>query len=258
MGLNIAGATPQFPTIGTSVTTDTLLRLSTTNPQLLLFQNPGAPAANPAIPTDSSAVHPYLQTQLLTKLYNNVTTRSNTFAVFLTVGFFQVTGTVAGSPNIPQLGAEIGRSEGRHVRHRMFAIVDRTNLAMFSTTSSTAVSGPTVTANPLTAFGNATVALAGPAPIAVGSQLVIEPGTANEETVVVTAVNTPPGTAPNTANLPVPNFTANFAKQHPNPTATSNPSPTYSIILRGNPGPQTTPYDPRLDPGVVPYYSIIE
>ncbi|HWG42212.1 MAG TPA: hypothetical protein VN688_05450 [Gemmataceae bacterium] len=234
VGLNPSGGT-QYPTLGTSVLTDTLLRTAPNNQQLL-FQNP----------TDTSAVHPYLQTQLLTKLYNNVTTRSNTFAVFLTVGFFEVTGTVAGSPNIPQLGAEIGRSEGRQIRHRMFAIVDRTNLAVFSTTSSTAVSAPTVTATPTTAFGNATIALAAPGPIAVGSQLVIEPGTANEETVVVTAV------AGN-------NVTANFSKQHPNPAVTGNPNPnTYTIMMRGNPGPRTTPYDPRLDPGVVPYYSIID
>src|SRR6185437_7461220 len=122
IGLNLAGTT-QFPTngtaaptIGTSVTTDTLLRMNPNGNTLLLFQNPGFTSGGTAVPADTSATHPYLQTQLLTKLYNNVTTRSNTFAVFLTVGFFEVTGTVAGSPNIPQLGAEIGRSEGRQIR----------------------------------------------------------------------------------------------------------------------------------------------
>ena len=244
------GGTVQFPTLGTSVSTDTILRMSTANPQLLLFQNPGAAAAMPPIPPDTSAGHPYLQTQLLTKLYNNVTTRSNTFAVFLTVGFFQVTGTVAGSANVPQLGAEIGRSEGRQVRHRMFAIVDRTNLAAFSTTSSTPVAGPTVPtlANPAlpnNPFGNATIVLTAPGAIGIGTQLVIEPGTANEETVIVQAV---------TGNQ----VTANFLKQHPNSAVTGNPSPTYSVIIRGNPGPRTTPYDPRQDPLVVPYFSIID
>jgi hypothetical protein len=111
VGLNLPGT--QYPN-GTSVTRDTLLRFPPQaaggNSQLLLFQNPA----------DNATVHPYLQTQLLTKMYNNVTTRSNVFAVFLTVGFFEV--TPAGT-----LGAEIGRAEGRHIRHRMFAIVDRTN-----------------------------------------------------------------------------------------------------------------------------------
>jgi hypothetical protein len=203
-------------------------------------------------PANPQTAHPYLQNQLLTKVYNNFTTRSNTFAVFVTVGFFQVV-----NPNTspPQLGPEIGRSEGRQVRHRMFAIVDRTNLSVFSTTSSTAVSGPTAT-NPT---GTATIqvgAWAGTNPntgatwsIQPGTQLVIEPGTANEETVTVTAVN---GAAS------PPTITANFTLPHPNTAVTGTPlgSP-YAISQRGNPGPWKR-YDPRQDPAVVPYYSIID
>jgi hypothetical protein len=255
VGLNPAGTT-QFPTnatafttIGTSVNTDTVLRMSPTNQQLL-FQNPA----------DTSAVHPYLQTQLLTKLYNNVTTRSNTFAVFVTVGFFQVTnpGTTP-----PTLGAEIGRSEGRQIRHRMFALVDRTNLSVFSTTSGVKITGPTIPtpASPMIAnnpFGNQTIVVGSLGSIGVGSQLVIEPGTANEETVVVQSVIP----ANPTAVPPVPpQFTANFLLAHPNTAITGNPSATYQIIMRGNPGPQAnplTPYDPRNDSLVVPYFSIID
>lgn len=218
---------------GASVTTDTLLRLSPNAgpPQLLLFQNPN----------DTQALHPYLQTQLLTKLHNKVTTRSNTFAVFATVGFFQVTNPTATPPT---LGAEIGRSEGRQIRHRMFAIVDRTNLSSFTSASSTNVAAPTL-ANPT---GNTTITLSSsfPAYFQAGMELVIEPGTANEETVVIQVLNT--------ANNQI---TANFTKVHPNPAITGNPSTTYQVIQRGNPGPQSR-YDPRNDPLVVPYFSIID
>jgi hypothetical protein len=48
------------------------------------------------------------------------------FAVWITIGFFDY--------NNGQIGAEIGRSEGRNVRHRLFAVVDRSNTLAFSTT----------------------------------------------------------------------------------------------------------------------------
>jgi hypothetical protein len=310
-----SGGELQFPN-GLSVITDTLLRTnnpflnkslagnmlaypstpvpqSPTTPanQWLLFQNyndGGAAIGGAAGNLTTSAVHPYLQTQLLTKLFNNVTTRSNTFAVFLTVGFFQVIpGGVVGHPNIPQLGPEIGRSEGKQIRHRMFAIVDRTNLTTFSTTGQgyappaapPPVTGPTPNVTnpaPPAAYNsvglqtiqlplNVTGAvLPGPPPtpqlyvpnpimgplstgvIQAGTQLVIDPGNVNEETVTVISVTPPPS-----PGLPA-TLTANFALPH-GPLGA-----TFPIVQRGNPGPWlVTPYDPRLDSNVVQYFSII-
>jgi hypothetical protein len=217
-----------------------------------------------AAPTNPQVAHPYMQNELLTKIYNRLTTRSNVYAVFLTVGFFQVmSGGAVGSPNIPQLGPEIGRSEGRQIRHRMFAIVDRTNLILSVNTPPVPAPYPTLTGaglvpNPVVPGAGITVATGSPPlPYQVtfskvggtnpftgaawaingGTTVVFEPGTDNEETV--TLAGTSPGP-----------FTAVFYKSH---------LPNIPVVLRGNPGPWTVvPYDPRLDPGVVLYFSIID
>lgn len=85
-----------------------------TNKTLL---NPGfSPAA-------LAAAHPYMKEDLLRKIYNNITTRSNVFAVYVTTGFFYV----RDDSTLPvKLGAEIDPL----LRHKMFAIVDRTNLSL--------------------------------------------------------------------------------------------------------------------------------
>jgi hypothetical protein len=65
--------------------------------------------------------HPYRKYELLTKIYNNITVRSNVFAVWCTTGYFEV-------DDQGRLGEEIGRADGKQVRHRFFAIVDRSPL----------------------------------------------------------------------------------------------------------------------------------
>jgi hypothetical protein len=105
-----SGSDQQYPD-GAGVQ-DTILGDVSTSPQLPGPQPPNGP-------------HPYVAAELLTKVANNVTTRSNVFAVFLTVGFFEVADD---SVQPVKLGPEVRQHNGIPIRHRMFAIVDRTNL----------------------------------------------------------------------------------------------------------------------------------
>jgi len=131
---------------------DTLLRAADPNADVTadgsggkakvrLFQAFNNPTDTIAGDTLAFNRHPYSRYQMLTKLFNNVTTRSNVFAVWVTVGFFKVTDDTT-TP--VKLGAEIGKAENRHIRHRMFAIVDRSNLTVDQTSSPTKPGGPPI------------------------------------------------------------------------------------------------------------------
>ena len=57
------------------------------------------------------------------RLGNLVTTHSNVFAVWITVGFFEVTD--ANGDGTPDLGQELGSGTGQVKRHRGFYMIDR-------------------------------------------------------------------------------------------------------------------------------------
>jgi hypothetical protein len=203
--------------------------------------------------------HPYQRYELLTKIFNNLTTRSNVFAIWMTVGFFEVKDDTV----LPvKLGAEIGRAENRNIRHRMFAIVDRTNMQIWPTYSNAANTTPTVKTNvkidlPVNNGVSATSVNIGidanvlstlsgnnsdtqrAWAIQENSVLVFEPDTDNEETVTVQKDQNG-------------KLFAVFIQSHP---------ANSIVISRGNPGPwknHRLNYDPRQDTKVVPYFTLID
>lgn len=66
--------------------------------------------------------HPARRFELLSKIWNNTTVRSNTFSVWITIGFFEY------DEATNSIGAELGQLQGKNVRHRFFAIVDRSSI----------------------------------------------------------------------------------------------------------------------------------
>jgi hypothetical protein len=189
----------------------------------------------------------YQKAELLTKIFGQLTTRSNVYAVWLTVGFFEVTDD---SVTPPRLGLEIGKDENKHVRYRMFAIVDRTHLAAFETTSSDAFGG--FTPGQERQLQLPWVTKAGPpaqpppyniADTRTGREwtvtnnvyLTFDPNTDNEETVRVYTNGSG-------------QLVAAFQRAHGN---------GCKVICRGNPGPMSR-YDPRNDIDVVPFFMLID
>jgi hypothetical protein len=66
--------------------------------------------------------HPQRRFEMLNKVWNNSTVRSNTFSVWITIGFFEY------NEADNSIGAEIGQIQGKNTRHRFFAVVDRSSI----------------------------------------------------------------------------------------------------------------------------------
>jgi hypothetical protein len=230
---------------------DTFLAPDRRDPSKRLFE----PANAAAMLRTEANNHPFIKSWFLRKICAHCTTRSNVFAVYLTVGFFEVLDD--SDPNKPpRLGAEIGRSENRHKRHRMLAIVDRTNVTVgFDPATGNPIAGEH---GPRPFFIPSHTAVPGPGqydievpringtyegfPWAVKKDdyLVVDSGL-NQEIIQVLGVNAAP-----------PTITARFTKPHASRFALSN-------AMLGNPGPQPR-FDMR-DPayqGVIRYFCLLD
>ena len=84
--------------------------------------------------------HPYWRSEMMQKVMNLTTVRTHQYAVWITIGFFEVTrqgdplmananpGTSLATLGFDILGPEIGASSGQTTRYRGFFLVDRLQL----------------------------------------------------------------------------------------------------------------------------------
>ena len=110
--------------------------LTTTN-AALINQYLGANLTSiPAPATTDNRQAPYFRTEMLQKVMNLTTVRTHQFAVWITVGFFEVLKTGSPALGIPDiLGGELGLYAGKNVRYRSFFLVDRTRAVGFNSQS---------------------------------------------------------------------------------------------------------------------------
>jgi hypothetical protein len=89
-----------------------------------ILRSDGTGTPQPLFSVVSGAAHhnpdrdPYFRYEQIRRLGNLVTTRSNVYAIWVTVGFFE-------TDSLGRLGQEMGRETGEVKRHRAFYILDR-------------------------------------------------------------------------------------------------------------------------------------
>ena len=109
-----------------------------------LGANGGTATATTPGGTADMREHPYWRSEQMQRLMNLTTPRTHQFAVWLTIGFFEVKrqgdlGMLAYDPRaaFDILGPEIGAANGKTTRYRGFYLVDRLKLTGFNPSSPT-------------------------------------------------------------------------------------------------------------------------
>ncbi|MFO0823507.1 MAG: hypothetical protein U0792_10385 [Gemmataceae bacterium] len=223
----------------------------------LLRRNPTAmPVPIPYIAV-TTATHPYQQAEALRKILNNTTTVSHTFAVWITVGYFEVESETASPVGVPYvtLGKEYYREAPGDTRKKFFSIVDRSNIGYEPTeyttppaagTPYTQVARPyftTIEENAAAGAVSLKVSSAGGGnvyadgvPVTIGGSIVVGTG-ANQEVVTATVASDAAGVATLTVSA--------LTKPHYAGEPVSN-------IMPGNPGPPTD-----FDPNMAKYKAVV-
>lgn len=240
-----------------------------------LFYNQDPTDATIGLPVPAQD-HTAVLAEPLKKMFNNVTTTSNAFAVWITVGFFEVRNPPDATGRV-YLGKELYEEIPGDRRFKFFSIVDRTQLAIDpNNTSQQAPSVPWQTTLLEDALPGATsIRVAADSagkvyvdgtevPLGQGQKIRIgygsgdgDPATSptynggDGEEVVIDAVAPPDPTKKGQVVLTVHNSLSNGPVQRYHPAG----SPVGNYVL-GNPGPQLSfdPNDPRYKP-VVPYFA---
>ena len=235
--------------------------------------------------------HEYLKSEAARKMFNNTTTVSNTYAVWVTVGFFKVdtsaTGMVTEGAGVTRqkLMEEVFLNVPGDLRQQYFAVVDRNNLTLDPADTTFKTQGPrpfftelqdtaNAAATSIVVFANnATFSGATPTSLTLfadGQPVTIDPTQPNSPTNATTLYigtgpiqGNPLGWATNRDKVTVTAITA-FDKTTGRATLSVTPAtpplnyhPAGSLVTNavpGNPGPQPG-FDytsPTYQP-VVPY-----
>jgi hypothetical protein len=121
---------------GSGLFSDTLLRNGGAGPAQSPFiftasnSGVGSPPYDYSTSLSNYVAHPYVQAEALRKITNSTTTVSHTFAVWVTVGYFDYNRTGNNNASKPVLGAEYYNIVPGDLRRKFFAVVDRSMVGL--------------------------------------------------------------------------------------------------------------------------------